>query len=340
MFIPTESDKPTSIGLSPLAHIKKVSSANMVSAVIPTYNRASRVCLAIRSVLAQTNPPGEVIVVDDGSKDATRDLIREQFGSRVTVITHEFNQGISVARRTGYLAARGEWIAYLDSDDLWPQDALDKLVEQALICDQRTVVVSGDMMIDNKQGEPRSHFLDHGFKLDGPVCPLDCRDVVFPRMLPYFQSSLIRRSALEATKSFEEGLRIGEDTLVFGQLAVHGKFIIIPAITCHNDKSGESELSLHQDEIENPNFPLSRILLIQALNATGQPGFRVSEYAGWVREWIRCQQKSGLVVGPMVLMEQFRYRVHLKSMIFACCAISRNALILGRAIFAGRTTAE
>jgi glycosyltransferase involved in cell wall biosynthesis len=194
----------------------------MVSAVIPTYNRASKVCLAIRSVLAQTCPPSEVIVVDDGSKDATRDLIREQFGNRVTVIAHETNQGISAARRTGYLAAKGEWIAYLDSDDLWPDDALEKMVEQALICDQRTVVISGDMLISNNRGESRSHFQDHMYQLDGPVCPLDCRDVVFPRMLPYFQSSLIRRSALEETKSFVEGLRIGEDTLVFARLAVLG----------------------------------------------------------------------------------------------------------------------
>jgi hypothetical protein len=160
--------------------------------------------------------------------------------------------------------------------------------------------------------------------------------MVFQGMLPYFQSSLIRRTALEEMKSFEEGLRIGEDTLVFGQLAIHGKFVMIPAVTCHNDKTGEDDLSLHQDEIGNPHFPLSRILLLRALNRTGLPGFRVTEYAGWVREWIRRQQESGMVVGPRVLMEQFRFRVQMKSVVFACCVNFHNVLMLLRAVLTGR----
>jgi glycosyltransferase involved in cell wall biosynthesis len=311
-----------------------------ISAVIPTYNRAQKVCHAIRSVLDQSFQPCEIIVVDDGSSDNTLGLLHEKFGSQVTVIKHQLNQGISAARRTGYRAAKGEWIAYLDSDDLWPHNALEKLIEQAFFCDQRTVVIAGDMLIGNKCGERKSHFKDHGLLLDAPICPVDCRDVVFPRMLPYFQSSLIRRSALVETKSFEESLRIGEDTLVFGQLAALGKFVLIPNITCHNDKSGEDALSLHQDEIGNPHFPLSRVLLLRALNTEGLTAFRISEYAGWVREWIRRQQESGVVVGPHVLMEQFRYGVHPKSMIFACCAISRNALILCRAKLAGRMPTE
>jgi hypothetical protein len=141
-------------------------------------------------------------------------------------------------------------------------------------------------------------------------------------------------------KVFEEALRIGEDSLAFAQLSTCGSFVVIPDITCHHDRTGDDELSLHVDEISNPDFPMSRMLLIRALNTDHKLPFNQKEYAGWVREWIRRQQESGLLARPRILLEQFRYGVSLKSMVFSCCAMSRNGLILGRAALAGRMTAE
>jgi glycosyltransferase involved in cell wall biosynthesis len=95
-----------------------------VSVVIPTYNRAAKVRNAIESVLAQTVSDLEVIVVDDGSSDGTSSSLEENFGDRIRYYA-QANQGASVARNKGIMEARGTWIAFLDSDDVWEKEKLE-----------------------------------------------------------------------------------------------------------------------------------------------------------------------------------------------------------------------
>ena len=95
-----------------------------VSVIIPTYNRAETVSRAIESVLAQTVTDIEVIVVDDGSVDDTGKLLEAMFGDRIRYFA-QVNQGASVARNRGVVEARGEWIAFLDSDDIWEPEKLE-----------------------------------------------------------------------------------------------------------------------------------------------------------------------------------------------------------------------
>jgi len=92
-----------------------MSEAPQISVVIPTYNRAQVVRNAIESVLAQTRPAAEIIVVDDGSKDDTREVLAS-YGNRIKAISQE-NGGLSAARNTGIRAASSEWVAFLDDDD-------------------------------------------------------------------------------------------------------------------------------------------------------------------------------------------------------------------------------
>jgi glycosyltransferase involved in cell wall biosynthesis len=99
-----------------------------LSVIIPTYNRADRVSKAIGSVLEQTFADLEVIVVDDGSSDDTRKTLGETFGDRIRYYA-QANQGVSGARNRGIAEARGEWIAFLDSDDLWEKDKLEWQLE-------------------------------------------------------------------------------------------------------------------------------------------------------------------------------------------------------------------
>jgi glycosyltransferase involved in cell wall biosynthesis len=95
-----------------------------VSVIIPTYDRATKVPKGIASVLDQTYSDLEVIVVDDGSSDGTGKILGEMFGDRIRYFA-QANQGVSVARNKGIAEARGEWIAFLDSDDLWEKDKLE-----------------------------------------------------------------------------------------------------------------------------------------------------------------------------------------------------------------------
>ncbi len=93
-----------------------------ISAVIPTYNNAAHIARAIESVLRQSYKPFEIIVVDDGSTDNTREVVAA-FGEKIVYINQE-NAGPSAARNAGILAASGDWIAFLDGDDEWLEDRL------------------------------------------------------------------------------------------------------------------------------------------------------------------------------------------------------------------------
>ena len=99
---------------------------SLVSVVIPTYQDADYVAEAIESVLAQTYQNFEIIVVDDGSTDNTSEVLAE-FGDQITVIYQE-NRRMSAARNTGIRAAYGEYIAFLDADDVWQPTYLERLV--------------------------------------------------------------------------------------------------------------------------------------------------------------------------------------------------------------------
>lgn len=91
-----------------------------VSVVIPTYNRAHLIARTIDCVLDQTYPHCHVIVSDDGSRDDTRDVIARRYGSNARVLyLHQENRGVSAARNFALKHVKGEYVAYLDSDDLW-----------------------------------------------------------------------------------------------------------------------------------------------------------------------------------------------------------------------------
>jgi len=110
----------------------------LISVIIPTFNRAAWVREAIDSVLAQTFQDFELIVVDDGSTDTTGEGLIP-YGDRLSTI-YQTRQGVSAARNRGLEMAAGEWLAFLDSDDLWLPQKLETQVDflnrnpQAEIC--------------------------------------------------------------------------------------------------------------------------------------------------------------------------------------------------------------
>ena len=105
-----------------------------VSVIIPTYNRADFISECVQSVLAQTLPAREIIIVDDGSTDATYNILNDlgfnSISTPKTVLRYIYqeNQGVSSARNLGIKEAKSEYIALLDSDDLWLKGKLDRQV--------------------------------------------------------------------------------------------------------------------------------------------------------------------------------------------------------------------
>ncbi|MGV8892529.1 MAG: glycosyltransferase family 2 protein [Burkholderiaceae bacterium] len=100
----------------------------VVSIIIPSYNRGYCIAQCIRSVLKQTFMDYEIIVVDDASSDDTRAQVLSIADSRISYLAHDSNQGGAAARNTGIRVAQGEFIAFLDSDDYWQPDKLEKQI--------------------------------------------------------------------------------------------------------------------------------------------------------------------------------------------------------------------
>ncbi|MGA1980071.1 MAG: glycosyltransferase [Sedimentisphaerales bacterium] len=100
-----------------------------VSIIIPTYNRSRLIARAVKSVLNQTYQNFELIIVDDGSTDDTREIVAGFNDKRIRYVRHEENKGEAAARNTGIKVARGGYIAYQDSDDEWFPEKLARQME-------------------------------------------------------------------------------------------------------------------------------------------------------------------------------------------------------------------
>ena len=102
--------------------------APVVSIIVPSYNRGYCIAQCLRSALDQTFTDFEIIVVDDASSDDTRAQVASISDSRIHYLAHDSNRGGAVARNTGIRAAQGEFVAFLDSDDHWLPDKLEKQI--------------------------------------------------------------------------------------------------------------------------------------------------------------------------------------------------------------------
>lgn len=126
----------------------------LVSIVMPAYNCEKYVVEAINSILAQTYRNWELLVLDDGSKDNTLRIIEEfsQKDSRIKALPNGKNMGVSATRNRGIELASGEWIAFLDSDDMWKPEKLEKQFE-IVEKEAAEFIFTGSSYI-NEVGEP------------------------------------------------------------------------------------------------------------------------------------------------------------------------------------------
>ncbi len=127
----------------------------MISVIIPTYNRAWTLTEAIDSVLAQDYQNFELIVVDDGSSDNTSNLI-DRYAGRLKLI-RQTNAGVSAARNRGIAEARGDFLAFLDSDDTWLPQKLSRQMDfftrrpKALICQTQEIWIRNSVRVNPKK---------------------------------------------------------------------------------------------------------------------------------------------------------------------------------------------
>ena len=187
-----------------------MASASNISVIIPLYNKASEIELTLRSVLIQSLPPREIIVVDDGSTDRSAEIV-ESIGSPLVRLIRQENSGVSAARNRAMREATGEWVALLDGDDMWGTDYLATVAE----------------MIERWPGcgaYGTAFMID-----DGNNCvPASCCDKM--GVVDFFAESMtryvlipsattLRRDLALELGGFPEGMRMGEDQFLWTKIA-------------------------------------------------------------------------------------------------------------------------
>ncbi|QDT35765.1 glycosyltransferase family 2 protein [Stratiformator vulcanicus] len=217
-------------------------SAVRVSVIIPCFNAGPYLRPAIESVLTQTRPAHEVIVIDDGSTDGSGD-VAASFGSPVKVYRQE-NSGESVARNRGMAEATGDWIALLDADDIWKPE---KLEEQVIAL----------QWAREKGVEPACVYTDH-FRFQGhKIWPPSKREppdgsanpslsvLLYAANLP--SASMFPRE-LGVRIGFPEFTRISEDMLFWSELIAFGTFVRVPrALAGYRVSSSQQTKNPHHD---------------------------------------------------------------------------------------------
>lgn len=194
-----------------------------VAVIVPTYNRAQMIGEAVECLLAQADGPDEIIVVDDGSTDETAAVLAG-YGDRIRVIV-QANAGVAAARNTGAAAATSDWLAFLDSDDLWRPGRMTQLrADLQSVAPEVVAHVANVAFVG--VGDDRDLF--SVMRID--VAPGTCRQVARP--LGMFLHSFfligaaVRRDVFHALDGFDTSYRTDEDTELAHRLAEAGPFLV------------------------------------------------------------------------------------------------------------------
>ena len=218
------------------------------SVVIPLFNKAPHVADAIRSALAQTLAPAEIIVVDDGSTDGGDRIVREIDEPRLALLSRSPpGPGGYAARNHGIRHASGDWIAFLDADDLWHPHHLADIAAAVEACDEPVGCAFTCFEI-KQRGRDRPHSVDE--RLLVPGCALDLAAILrawlSKETCPLWTgATAFRRDVLLAAGLFPEGrTRRGGDKDMWLRAVAHAKTAFAPRISAEFHQETVNRMSL------------------------------------------------------------------------------------------------
>lgn len=197
----------------------------LVSVIIPAYNAERFISETIESVVNQTFSDFELLIVDDGSTDNQKKIIKEFAASdnRIRYI-HQLNEGVSAARNNGFKNSCGQFIAFLDADDVWLPDNLALKINR--FGSDEVGLVHSDAMVINEASE----------KIEGTICGIE-GDLLDPLLLwdgtqiPGPSSILVKREVMEAIGVFDEKLSTAADKDFFIRVAAQYRIGRVSQVT-------------------------------------------------------------------------------------------------------------
>ncbi len=209
----------------------------LVSVIIPTYNRLATVGRAIDSVLAQTYPNLEVIVVDDGSTDDTCARLAG-FGGRIRII-RQANAGPSAARNRGVAEAQGEMVGFLDSDDIWLPEKIQRQIEVMERAGESVCCCICDSTLAGSPGASATSFRSAGIVSNVEQGILrNPAQILATRFLLFNQVVVVRKKAFERVGGFNEDLWLLEDHYLALRLSLLGSwgFVKSPLVVKYEEE--------------------------------------------------------------------------------------------------------
>jgi len=230
----------------------------LVSVIMPCYNGEKFISNAIESVLNQTYQNWELIVVDDGSTDNSKDIIRKYttINNKITLTEHKCNKGIAKTKNAGIANARGKYIAFLDQDDIWLNSKLELQLERFEIGSDNIGVVCTGMIFTDTNMKPINIF--RGFKDE------DQKTLIKNLYLKPTNSSsimMVNKEYFEHIGTFNEELIGWDDYELLVRLATISqiKYIREPLVKKRIHKNNAQRLSAVQNETEKV---FSKILVL------------------------------------------------------------------------------
>lgn len=211
-----------------------------ISVVLPTHNRLTTLGRAIQSVLAQSFSQIELIVVDDGSTDGTAEFLRASVkGPRVRVIMHSAPRGPGAARNAGVRAARADWVAFQDSDDVWWPQKLERQWQCRLENPRLDLICCYARDLDAMGSEVRARTVDiEALRRDAATYLLEPLRFITPTWL-------VRKKVLEQAGGFLEDLQSTEDWELCLRLSDFARFGGIADTLVDKFSAGPSVFSDH-----------------------------------------------------------------------------------------------
>lgn len=220
-----------------------------ISVIVPVYNRSASLAEAITSILEQSHPADEVIIVDDGSQEDLSPVLAP-FGARLSV-HRQANGGAAAARNTGVRLSSGTWLTFLDSDDIWMPDRLEILHRDLVRAPEQVIAHLGDVRY---VGPGHDETL---FTIKGRVFPSDTAaeletplDLVISGMT--LQGAAIRRDAWDRIGGLDTRMPMLEDTAFFCQLALTGNFLVTQPVLAEIRRLAQDGIALTSLERTDP----------------------------------------------------------------------------------------
>jgi glycosyltransferase involved in cell wall biosynthesis len=194
-----------------------------VSVIIPCFNRRHLLGRAVESVLRQTINDFELVIVDDGSSDGTQEFCAAFEDPRIRYVRHDVNRGASAARNTGLEHSKGEFVAFLDSDDIWLESKLEKQLAAFDVGSKRLGVVY-----------TRFRKIDWHYEPEVRRWQGDIRArILVNNCVGTASTPMIRRRCFEVSGDFDESLRCSEDWDLWIRMAEHWDFECISEELVH-----------------------------------------------------------------------------------------------------------